>query len=270
MFDIFGIRARIKAKKEAREAEELAKAQEKKRIYQERKILILEYRKKYFKEQEKIIEDLNKKRKERLDLKNSHCPRCKSSNVITKISRTKGEVHGDEYSSSYLSSGLFGSSYSSHSHSNIDGEVDTLPINRCKDCGHEWYAEVYEPYEVNDIFSTYNSFLPGFLYRKIDEYLNLEYDPKDTKEECNSLEEKKNKFIEKYSTLDTLEPYRTVPRYMIETSLCDEILNWRSYYVDRINKLFNFNVDEDDQYSYIMSDELWKIVKKLIGWKGTE
>ena len=48
------------------------------------------------------------------------------------------------------------------------------------------------------------------------------------------------------------------------------ILNWKSYYVDRINKLFNFNADEDDQYSYTMSDELWEIVKKLIGWKGTE
>ena len=42
------------------------------------------------------------------------------------------------------------------------------------------------------------------------------------------------------------------------------------YNLDRIDKeLYNYQED-DDKYSYTMSDEMWEVVKKIIGWKGTE
>ena len=38
-------------------------------------------------------------------------------------------------------------------------------------------------------------------------------------------------------------------------------------YLDK--KLFNYK-EGDDQYSYTMTDEMWEIVKKIIGWEGIE
>ena len=73
---------------------------------------------------------------------NSVCPNCRHRNVIQVYRRPKGELHGslDSHSSHYSSHSLFSgySSSSSHSKGKIDGSLDTLKVNQCKECGHEW------------------------------------------------------------------------------------------------------------------------------------
>ena len=62
--------------------------------------------------------------------KNSTCPKCNSKSINDRIRRIKGE---GSVSGTFSSSLLFGSgSLSGHS------EVDTEPVNKCNDCGHEW------------------------------------------------------------------------------------------------------------------------------------
>ena len=73
---------------------------------------------------------------------NSKCPNCHNKNIIQVYRRPKGEIHGslDSHSSHYSSHGLFSgySSSTSKATGKIDGSLDTLRVNQCKDCGHEW------------------------------------------------------------------------------------------------------------------------------------
>lgn len=73
---------------------------------------------------------------------NSKCPNCRHKDIIQVYKRPKGEIHGslDSHSSHYSSYGLFGgySGSSSRSKGRLDGSLDTLRVNQCKNCGHEW------------------------------------------------------------------------------------------------------------------------------------
>ena len=277
MFDLFGIKARKAkkgAEKMAKEEKELLEAAEKKKAYQERKKMIIDFLSNYRKElQEKSYKRYAEKKKE-ADEKNSTCPRCGSKNVVHKITRTKGEIHGEGTSSSYGSLGgsIFGVSgyLSGNGHSTIDGELDTLQINRCKDCEEEWnIEEVEESLHYGDVFCNYDSFAPGFLYRRVEEYYEMKYDPKDVKNEFNSLEEMHEDFFNRYSNSYYFDDYKKVPRYMIDYALYKGFTEHYYGLEDLNKKLFNYKKD-DDEYSYQMSDEMWEVVKKMIGWKGTE
>ena len=248
MFDIFGIKARIEAKKQAKEAERKEKEakrleaiQEKKKLYQERKAKIEAWLKVYNKEQIAKSAKLDREASERAEEKNSTCPKCGSKNVVHKV------VSG---------------------HSKIDGEFDTYPVNRCKDCEHEWNVEEPYHYSTDDDFSKYGTISPAYLYRRIDEYYEMKFDPTDIKEEYNSLEEKREKFIEKTSNTYMLKPYKKAPRYMIEVALFEGFTE-HYYFEDFLDKRFNYHKD-DDKYSYRMTDEMWEVAKKIIGWEGDE
>ena len=268
MFDIFGIRAKRQAKKEAEEAKKLAEAQEKKRLYQERKAKIVAYLNDY---REKEKEKRQAEFQTRLDsaaILNGICPKCHSRNVINTVVRGKGEIHGKGTSSYFGGGNLFGFSTYGIGHSKIDGEYDTLPVNKCKDCGNEWNIEKPEYPTEEDIFSTYSSSGPTCLYYRIDDYLTMKYNPYDDKEEANSLEEKREALCNKVSEYWNLKPYRTIPRYMIEYTLYQGVSehDWR---LDHLSKIFNYHKG-DDKFSYRVSDELWEIIKKLLKWEGTE
>ena len=83
------------------------------------------------KEYEDKIREQNK-------IHNQTCPNCKSENIIQVFRRHKGELHGSFNSHSSHSSRFFESHFSHRSSGNIDGNLDTLRINQCKDCGQEW------------------------------------------------------------------------------------------------------------------------------------
>lgn len=253
----------------------LAEASEKKKAYQERKAKILAYLKEYDTELEVKSKEIYAAKRKEVDKKNSTCPRCGSKNIVHKVVRTKGEIHGTGSSSSCGSIGgsllSFAGSVSSYGHSSIDGEIDTLQVNRCKDCEEEWnIEELDDDYgRVDNIFSNYDSFKPGFLFRRIEEYYKMKYDPYDVKNECNSLDEMREKFFKEWSSSHCIEEYRKRPRYMIEYAI---YMGFTEYcfgleYLDK--KLFNYHKD-DDQYSYTITDEMWEIVKKIIGWEGIE
>lgn len=274
MFDIFGIKARRKAKKEAEEKKELERVAEKKRIYQERKEKIDSYLKVYDEEFDaKANEEYEKELKE-IEERNSTCPKCGSKNIVHKVKRAKGEIHGEGNSSGFgYIGGSFlgiGGSFYSHGHSTIDGELDTLQINRCKDCEEEWNIEEADgPSYFGNAFSHYDSFTPGFLYRRIEEYYELKYDPYDVKNKCNSLEEMQQEFLEQYANGHHFDDYKKAPRYMLEYAIYQGFTE-HYYYEDYLDKkLFNYHSD-DDKYSYTMSDEMWEVVKKLVGWEGDE
>lgn len=257
------------------EEKRLAKATEKKKAYQERKDKILAYLNEYYVAIDAKSKEIYEEKKKEVDEKNSTCPRCGSKNVVHKVVRTKGEIHGTGSSSSYGSIGGsllgFAGSVSSYGHSSIDGEIDTLQINRCKDCEEEWnIEELEEDYgRVTSAFSNYDSFKPGFLFRRIKEYYEMKYDPYDVKNECNSLDEMREKFFKSYSNSYYFEEYKKCPRYMIEYALYKGFTEHFYGLEDMDKKLFNYHKD-DDEFSYTMSDEMWEVVKKMIGWNGIE
>lgn len=280
MFDLFGFKKRKKAREEERAkekeriyAENLALAEEKKAKYQERKYKINAYLAEYDQKMRDAAFLEYKKRLEDAAKENTTCPHCGSRNVVNKIIRTKGELHGkgSSVSHSYSDStfGILGSSHYSHSYSygnsKVDGNLDTYPVNRCKDCEHEWYVKYVDVVGAQDDFSTYASCCPSQLFYEIKNFLKLEYDPLDVREECNSLEEKQNNLIEITSVSHRFDSYRNAPRYMVEYALYMGITD-HFYHARDLDKLFNFS-DSDDKYSYTMSDELWEITKKIIGWK---
>jgi len=257
------------------EEKRLAKAVEKKKAYQERKDKILAYLKEYDIAIEAKSKEIYEEKKKEVDEKNSTCPRCGSKNVVHKVVRTKGEIHGTGSSGSYGSIGGsllgFAGSVSSYGHSSIDGEIDTLQINRCKDCEEEWnIEELDDDYgRVDSVFSNYDSFKPGFLFRRIKEYYEMKYDPYDIKNECNSLDEMREKFFEKCSSSHCIEEYKKCPRYMIEYAIYKGFTEHFYGLEDMDKKLFNYHKD-DDEFSYTMTDEMWEVVKKMIGWNGIE
>lgn len=268
MFDIFGIRAKRKAEKEAKEAQKIAEAQEKKKRYQERKAKIVAYYDDYYKKEDEKRREEFRKIKESVDFLNNTCPKCYSKNVIQSIVRGKGEIHGESSSTSFGGGSFLGFSSYGHGHGKIDGEYDTLPVCKCKDCGHEWNIKEAEMRNIYDIFSTYSSSGPWSLYFRIEDYLELKYNPYDEKEEFNSLEEKQENFCKKASEHWILKDYRAIPRYMIEYALYQGLVE-HEYRLENLNKIYNYH-EGDDQYSYTMSDELWEIVKKILKWEGTE
>lgn len=84
---------------------------------------------------------VDKKEKENKEA-NHKCPRCGCTETIEVFRRPKGELKGSfsSNSSSSYSHGLF-SGYGGSSHSSrgdIEGSLDTIKVNRCSKCEHEW------------------------------------------------------------------------------------------------------------------------------------
>lgn len=251
----------FKSLKRKREAERLAEAQAERERYQERKRMIVEYLKEYHSEKsERETERYFNDRKE-AEKENSVCPLCHSKNVVHHIVRTKGELHGDGSSHSGSSSFLFSHSAYSNSSWKIDGALDTLPVNKCNDCGHEWNIKKAERVETND---WYGRTYARWFYDDIKDYLRIGFDPYDKTEQYNSLEEKQNAFTENVSEEFFIEPLRNAPRYMLDYMV---FCGHDKY--DNFSDIFDFKPD-DDEFSYIMPDRIFEIVKRLIKWEGED
>ena len=279
--DLFGFKARRqdrlareKAEREKAEAERLEQARRNKEAYQSRKAQIKKYLEEYHSKRYNIAKEYVDKENAKIDKENSVCPKCGSHNIINHIKRVKGEVHGGGSHRSYSSAShiLFSGSYShgSYGSSKIDGELDTFPVNKCKDCGNEWAITEKEKVSDynNDEFSRYDSIAPCHLFRRVNEYLYMKYDPYDVTEKFNSLQEKLDDLVATTSSSSILTPYREAPRYMIEYVLYEGMdeNEWNKEYLD---KRFG-SIKDKDRYSYTMPDELWEIVKKILGWKGED
>jgi hypothetical protein len=217
---LFSYFKKKKEEKERLEYENRLMAEEKLRKeklrYNERKLYIDDCVKKIKdterdKQKDALVE-YNKNAKEN----NSICPNCYRKDVIKIFKRHKGEINGsiDGKSSSSHSSFLF-SSYSHHSNSingNIEGKLDTLRVNKCNHCGHEWtIIETKNWFDNNDYYSGkidwkfYTTNLIQNCIWALDEIDN--FNPYNLNEECNNIEEKieqqvnniKEKYCYKYT-----------------------------------------------------------------------
>lgn len=132
----------FKKKKEERlqkiEEARKQKIAEQKRIYNERKIYIDSIVQKYDIEESIKRREYSNKVSEKNETKNKTCPKCGGIDIIQVFHRPKGEIHGNIEHSSYHCGGLFSSYSSSSSSGSLNGHLDTLQVNKCKNCNHEW------------------------------------------------------------------------------------------------------------------------------------
>lgn len=269
MFDLFGIRRKRLEKQKQAEEKRLKEVQEEKERRKIREKVIREYLDNYYKEKAKKELEKKKELEEKIKIVNSTCPRCGSKDIINNIKQVKGELHGKGEIHGTSSSSLFTSSSYLSDSSKIDGELNTYPVNKCKNCGNEWEIKKIDKddYDLPNVFSSWDCIAPGYLFRKTSEYLGLEFDPHDVNEKFNSLEEKQKDFCKSTSRVLKLYGYYELPKYMIDYLIYTGYLESHYYHCEEI--FGDLTKESTTKYSYTIPPELWEIVKKLIDWKGT-
>lgn len=127
---------------------------------------------------------------------NRTCPNCKSTDVHQAYARLKGEVNGELRSASHSSSsfGLFHNynSHSSYANGSLHGEMDTIRVNKCNQCNHEWERKSeclisvdWYPGKVD-----LKRDVPRFLERIVEIYDKVgNFDPTDLTETAETVEE---------------------------------------------------------------------------------
>ena len=100
------------------------------------------------------------------------------------------------------------------------------------------------------------------LVLRIARYFLLEWNPYDVTDPCNSIEEKREEYCRQAA--DDMHYYRKMPRYAIEYAVFVGINGRKDS-----DGLFG-QTDGKDKYSYVMPDELWETVKKIIKWEGDD
>lgn len=249
---------------EKKQQEELYKVQLKKEKYNKCKTYVDDIIFNHKKIEDEKRDAYIDKVKEGNKLHNQSCPRCKSKNIIQIFNRPKGELKGSFNSNSSHYSHLT-SSYSSHySSGKIDGKLDTLKVNKCKDCGQEWerkdeeqmiYSSDWYPNKCNR-----NENVPIFLRRVWYLIKDVEeYNPNKLDNPCDSVQEfiemKKEEICERWGngisdlSMEVLYYYARINAF----SLCfdDEILeeydsdDGGELYLGKFTpKMENFLIDE--------------------------
>lgn len=196
-FDYFK-RKREEKKRLAIEAEN-KRLQELKKKYLERKCyidtIVETHRKSEYSKQRTEINEHNNRAK----INNAKCPKCNNKDVIQVYRRHKGDIEGSIKSTfdSYHSSFLF-ASYSHNSYKQdgyIDGHLDTLVVNKCNSCNHEWehiedksILNSKEYYRGKINWTEYTGYLLSSIYRAAEKIKN--FNPNDLDEVSSTLKEK--------------------------------------------------------------------------------
>lgn len=247
--DLFGIKRR-RAEREA-EAQRLAdeKAAALKVTLERRKKLIDGYLAHHSQEHMDECQKLYAEDLKEVEKKNTVCPVCGSRNRIHKFVRRKGSLDGKVGGNLYGSGNLFGSSCNGSISGDIHGELDTLKVNECKDCGNQW--EIAEP-----------------AHRFISDYLMDCLDPYEGRVDYLYRRAKEVLYEGKWPTTSCgCEVYKTVPRMVLEYLTCKWFF---SYEGPRENRKKPYQILEcpceerkDREYLFEFSDEVWDIYKRL-------
>lgn len=267
----------FKKLKEARLKAEAEKRAEIVRIEKERYNIIKSYIQKHIDAVERLedakrdsyMELFNKE----AEKNNSICPKCKHSNVFQVYHRPKGEITGslDSKSESLFRAGLFGGGYyHSSAKGTLNGQFDTLKVNKCGDCNHEWeyvdligivFSSDYYPQKVD-----YSRDVPYFIEDCHDAIEDLKnFDPSKITEECNTLEEKEAQLI---SRLKDKCWYKTVSKLSVEL-----LHYYTSRYSYRISNtcaksaLIPFHEKEVDEYMGTFTAEWEDFLVNKLGFK---
>ena len=234
---------------EKKHQEELHQLQLRKEKYNRYKAYVDSVVSQFKSEEEDKRHEYTDKIREVNKIHNQTCPNCKSKNIIQVFRRPKGELHGSLDSHSSHSSYLFGSHSSHRSSGKIDGSLDTLRVNQCKDCGQEWeHKDEKEMIYSSDWYSgkcdRYVD-VPSFLRRVWYLITDVEeYDPNKLDNPCDSVQE----FIE----MKKEEICKHWGRGVLDLPL--EIL----YYYARSNRLDLFyNEEIIEKYNYNDGGELY-------------
>ena len=243
--------------------------------YNERKLYIDDFVNKlnsaeYEKEMEsvKIHNDLAKKH-------NSICPNCCSKDIVHKFKRQKGEIHGSIDGENYSSHSGFlfgGSSYQSgYVNGKIDGNLDTLKVNKCNHCGNEWeimeeklYLKNKEYYfgKIDWKFNT-TYFIKSCMlaFEKIDKF-----NPSHLDEDCNTIEEKIEQEVNYIKEKCCYEHTKELPLEVLYYYA--RKYDFELYLYDK-NKIFapTKNLHDVDKYMGKFRDRLEKFLIEHFGFK---
>ena len=251
MIDLFGIRRRREERERLEEERIRELKANRKRKIENRKAIIDPFLEQKSKEAEEAGKKEQEKELKECEAKNSVCPKCGGKNVINRFVRVQGKIDGHSH-------GYFGGSYG-----NVSGELDTLKVNECKDCGNQW--EIAKPDSsrlsdyIHDDFSIYNygSFI-GFLYRRIDGIL-----------------EKKDGEINRLEPMNLLiERYKSAPREALEYCLYSWYkIHEDDHYIHPNEKILGTKLVKDekspdfnaDPYLFKLNEETWGIIEILTG-----
>lgn len=257
IFDFLNFKKRNREYQERIEEEKLRKKQleeeklrKKKEFFNNKKAFIDNIVKEHSDIEYQKRRNYEKKENDYIDRWNSSCRNCRSTNVIQIYNRHKGQIDGSLDSNSYnsYSHGLFsGSSYSSSNvKGNFHGELDTLTVNKCKDCGHEWeyrkYKHVYEDNYYYDKID-YKTCCEYLIVRIYDLFEQLEnFNPNKLDETCSTLDEKKKELINKIksNSLISYKSIKALPIELIFYYACVSDITERAYYWDHYRQLFDF------------------------------
>lgn len=258
--DLFGIKKR-RAEREAEEkriAEEKAAARQ--ALLDSRQKLIDGWLKANSERLKAEARELWAKDLEQVKELNQVCPVCGSRNRIHKFVRTKGELNGESHSNFYGGGNFLGSSLVGHGSGKIHGELDTLQVNECKDCGNQWAVVEPKHKHVSDYVQNYHSpYDDGridSLYRRIRDVVK---DGKWPKEHVYHF----------------LKPFHDTPRMVLEFLIAVHFWSWCGpawYELDdwsTATKAQIFGTDcckegVEEHYLYQFSEKVWDIVKRLL------
>lgn len=263
IFDFFNFKKRSRERQECIEKEKLhqqrleeEKLRQKKEFFNNKKTFI-----------DKIVEEHNKiETKKRRDYEddennkihkwNSTCRNCNSTNVIQVFHRQQGQIDGYLDGDSYHSSShsfFSGSSYSSSSvKGQLHGKLDTLTVNKCNDCGHEWERKKTLSIFNNDYYYKKIDYkrickrLIIKLYDLLDELKN--FNPNKLDETCSTLDEKKKQLLDNFKTssVEGFNDIKDLPIEVIFYYTCVSDLSEQPYYWNHYRKLLDFGEYEKE------------------------
>lgn len=253
---MFGIRKRIR-EAEARKAAALEQMKAARaELMQTRKEIIDSFLERKREEMYAEAKKLHDADRERVHEKNLVCPVCGSKNRINKFVRVKGKLNGHSSRHVYGSSGLFGGYYSGGSSENVHGELDTLKVNECKDCGNQW--EIEEPAHHcvsdygDDLYSVNSLSNLGRLYRTLSQTFEG-----DRKAERNWI----------------TGQYEGTPKAVLEYLLYLYHFSWDGYGDEDDTNFYGVPICRNendpkynaDAYLFQFTDEAWNVIQKVIG-----
>lgn len=161
-------------------------------------------------------------------------------------------MNGESYHSSSHSF-FSGSSYSSSRvKGHLHGELDTLTVNKCKVCGHEWERKkniiiFHDDYYYNKIdYEEICKNLIVKLFDLLDELKN--FNPNKLDETCSTLDEKKKQLIDNFKTspLVDFDDIKDLPIEVIFYYTCVSDLSGLPYYLNYYRKLLDFGEYEKE------------------------
>lgn len=260
MWDIFGIKARQAAKQAEQERLEQERKKARKAFIQKRREIVSTYLDQKHAERMELARKLEDDDLQHIQKYNSVCPNCGSTRAINKFVRLKGNLDGklqgrssgNSYHSILGGYGSFGGSINGSVH----GEMDTMEVKECRDCGNQWNImkprHSYTSDYVNDHYSITSEGEVEDLYRYIKEALEGTWPSKEP-------------WFTKY--------FKDTPREVIEYLIFKYYFSYRGPYRWHEEKaIFGIPATKDEEhlrpeiegYEFQFTEEVWIVVQKLL------